>query len=96
MIKNIEDLKKDHDENELWNTDILDKVILELLKDPLNNDNYKTLSAEECKVLIKDYFQVLMDTKYEKKATRCLRIINSKKSVEDIILYLGDLLIKDE
>lgn len=93
MIISAKDLEKEHEDS--WDHNPVQQTILELLRGPLNNENYRKLSRDEIVKIVDEYLSVLNKTKHEKKVQRILRTIRKKTTVKDVILYLGEIILND-
>ena len=94
-IDTAETLHAQHDKGEKWDHDLLIHTILELLSGPLNNDNYRNLYYTDAKEEVYGYLKILEGTKYEKRSNRIIRKVNKCKSTEDILIYLGEIILSD-
>lgn len=93
MIKNREDFKEEHEGG--WKHNLVIQTVLNLLAGPFNNDNYRLLELEEAKNEAETYLNDIKGTTYEKRANRIIKKIKSKKTVSDIIIYLGEVILND-
>ena len=94
-IDTAETLHQQHDEEDKWDTDLIIQTILEILKGPLNDGDYRNVDTDEAQGLIGDYLKVLGGTKYEKRANRINKKVAKLKSTREIILYLGEVILGD-
>ncbi len=69
--------------------------IEKLFATALNNTNYKTISLQQAKKKVQESFEELLNTKYKKKASQILRKVDKLESVKEIVLYLGETLLRD-
>ena len=94
-IDTIDTLHAQHDKSEEWDHDLLISTILEMLKGPFRDSNYKSLTVDQMREEIHNYLIVLTDTKYQRRAKRLLKRVNLLDDTKSIILLLGDVIAGD-
>lgn len=95
MIDTRETLEQQHDENEKWDHDLLIHTVLELLKGPLNERTYRSLSVEDAREEISAGVGVIKGTSYDRRIKRLLKKIYSLETTREIILHLGEVICGD-
>ena len=94
-IDTAETLHAQHDKGEKWDHDLLIHAVLEMLKGPFNEDNYRKQGPDLAEIIVQDYLKVLKGTKYEKRSNRILRKVAKLEKTKDIVLYLGEVILSD-
>jgi len=92
----IDTLKKEHEEAQEWESNAIKRAIQNIIKDHLNNANYRKKSVAEAYAITKEGFVkegILSEPKYLTTANRLLRKIERCKTISDTVMVLGDYLL---
>lgn len=92
----IDALRREQEEAEEWESNSIKRAIQIVLKETLNNEQYRKKTVKEAYAATKEVFfleGVTKDAKYATTAARLLRKLERSKTISEAVLVLGDYLL---
>lgn len=97
MNVDVNDLQRQQEEANEWDSNKIKVAIQLLLKEDLNNNVYRSKKPADAAFLTRKRFSetgVYDDPRYKITANRLLRKLEVAKSIDESIMVLGDYLLK--
>lgn len=95
-MKTIDDLRKEKEESVEWESNAIKRAIQHIIKEHLNNDNYRKKSPADAYGIVEEAFRkegVLTEARYISTAQRILRKMKNAKSINESVVILGEYLL---